>query len=149
MLRQIRKVPANSERAKHPQIGAPIGPVGVQQGAVPVKDDAAKRNARHPALNRDGKGSSRKKRISSNAAATPYQPDCAASAVRTTCASVHIRTEPGLVGRSTTTNSISMGVPGSIRLGERKYTPLELISCVRRAGVIVSRCPAMRCTRRG
>src|SRR6266403_4112158 len=96
---------------------------------------------------RGGKRSSLWKVMSSKIAARECQPGSEADSARTMCASVIIRTVPRPSGRSTRQTSISTGVPGSIRCGQRKRTPLELILVVRKVCCSFSRLPATRVKR--
>src|SRR5271169_3035989 len=87
--------------------------------------------------------------MSSKVAARECHPGREAGSARTICASVLILTVPRPNGRSTRQTSISTGVPGSIRWGQRKSTPLELILVVRSGSPMFSLWPATRFTCNG
>jgi hypothetical protein len=80
--------------------------------------------------NREGTLSSRSNCTSSNEAATPYHPGTAAGSIRWTRAVVTISTLPCPIGRLTSTISSSISAPRAISFGQRKNTPVELMSRV-------------------
>ncbi len=81
---------------------------------------------------REGMRSSRSNWTSSKAAAMPYQPGMAAASVRHTCAIVAMTTLPRPKGLRTSTISSSIEAPTGSCLGQRKKTPVELMSRVTR-----------------
>jgi len=65
-----------------------------------------------------------------NDAATPNHPRWPFESLRTTCAIVHIRTDPMPIGRSVSATSMAIVLPGSMHRGARKYTPVALMFLV-------------------
>src|SRR6267154_1647353 len=89
-----------------------------------------KRNVNQDLRKREGTRSSRSNCTSSNEAAMPYHPGMEAGSWRWTCALVASTTLPWPIGLLTRTTSISIEAPTGSGLGQRKYTPVELISRV-------------------